>query len=96
MVCLINAAAYYHNTDIDLDTFEDLDKFLLSNQLGHACSRITKQDPLFVYKEPAELPGYGLGVYINRAVFKRGAGGQSPPPEATTKKYLYYDVHKHY
>ena len=33
-----------------------------------------------------------------RAVFKGGAGGGGgiAPPEATTEKYLYYDVHKHY
>ena len=47
---LVNDTAYYF-TDIDLDTSRGAEQVLLSNQLGHACSKITK-GPLFVHKEP--------------------------------------------
>ena len=51
-ICLVN---------IDLDTIEDLNK-LLSNQLGHACSKIIHRKVLFFHAKnlPAKLPGYGL------------------------------------
>ena len=63
-VCLINNAAYY--TDITLDAVKDLNQVLLSNQLGHACSKTTKiiqRKVHFLYTKnlPTELPGYGLG-----------------------------------
>ena len=63
-VCLINNAAYDY-TDIDLDT----EQVLLSNQLGHACSKITKimQKKVHFFCTqrtyiPVKLPGYGLGL----------------------------------
>ena len=63
---------HMHNTDIDLDTIEDLNKFAnyITNQLGHAWSKSPWSNPTvviqrkvhFLYAKnlPAELPGYGL------------------------------------
>ena len=49
------------------DTVEDLNNLvLLTNQLGHACSKITTVIHHFLYAKnlPVELPGYGLAQYL--------------------------------
>ena len=56
-----------------LDTIEDLNQFLLSNQLRHACSKTIQRKVHFLCAKnlPAKLPGYGLviGVGVYTAEF---------------------------
>ena len=83
-VCLINDAAYY----IDIETVEDLNRFCY--QLGHACSKITKnyiikEGPPFVRKEPTRQIAW-LRPCPPSPYGKMGGCQHPPPPQKKTKR----------